>query len=109
MSRTYRKVHHWVEESLYWDWVQVPFDGKLVYTEVRKTPTKREIALTYRDKPLMGRGRWKRHSFKQVHVIRRMDVRNELSKVYRLEDWEDCNFDDSHSYAYYKRVLWFIY
>lgn len=109
MSRTYRKPNHWVEDDLYWEWIRVGEGGGYLYKKVRKTPTKKELALARRDKPLMGRGRYKQHCLNYVHRVRRADDRRQLENVRDLEKWGVCHFDDSHSYAFRKRVLWTIY
>lgn len=102
MSRTYRKLPHYEEYSLYWDW---DFDIHSGFTKTKKVPTKKELAIARRDK---SNWRNKKYWFKQISRVRRMDDRNQLQKVYRIDDFDGYYFDNSHTDIFDSYVWWII-
>lgn len=102
MSRTYRKPRHWDVSQLY---LETIITGRGIQV-IPKTPTKKDFSEIKRDGRYNEPLKW---YMKQISRTRRANDKNELSKVYRLNDYEDVNFDDSHARRYDKGIWWIIY
>lgn len=105
MSRTYRKPRPWQIDQLYWEYEIV--QGGYWIVKVPKTPTKKELAEIKRDGYVKDK-----HTgwyMNQISRTRRANDRQELQKVYRLENYEDYDFDDSHAERFRKGIWWLIY
>lgn len=106
MSRTYRKPSIHEQENLYRDCDYIKIDGSWCWVRLPKTPTKKEIALSYRD----GKSRFSTHWYmNQISRKRRNNDKHQLAKLYRAEDYEDFCFDDSKHEIKRKGIWWEIY
>ena len=133
MSRTKRNVHPDQYESLFWDWERVftsePYlrscfiDGiisnyltwhrKSIYIKVPITPSKKDLALCGADGKAYKFGcfankshRWYKNqvSRKQRNVDKQL-----INNLYRCEDYDDFDYDDSETVAKRKGLWWDIY
>lgn len=111
MSRTYRrtkqkKTNKSSAAAAYNNIMQGWCNGLFGYL-AHKEPTEAEIREFHMDKS--SKQRYKQYCFNHANRVRRCHDRIELSKIYKLDDFEDANFDPSKGLRKWKSIWWEIY